>query len=76
MKHLQNQTNPHTIVYMEVYGMNRVIYQVTACQASKKSRQAAVYGVSLPASLFRQFGRNHFLCKPSDCRERGTQSAL
>ena len=47
MKHLQNQTNPHTIVYMEVYGMNRVIYQVTACQASKKSRQAAVYGVSL-----------------------------
>ena len=47
MKHLQDQTNPHTIVYMEVYGMNRVIYQVTACQASKKSKQAAVYGVSL-----------------------------
>ncbi|MDD6269472.1 MAG: hypothetical protein PUA84_05395 [Oscillospiraceae bacterium] len=37
----------NTIIYMEVYGINRVIYRVTATTAKRKGRPVSVYGVSL-----------------------------
>lgn len=37
----------NTAVYMEVYGVNRIIYRVTASVIKRKGRNTAVYGVSL-----------------------------
>lgn len=37
----------NTMVYMEVYGINRVIYRVTASAVRRKGKSVFVYGVSL-----------------------------
>lgn len=37
----------NTIIYMEVYGVNRVIYRVTAGTVRRRGRTVPVYGVSL-----------------------------
>ena len=36
-----------TIVYMEVYGVNRVVYRVTACNTYRNKAIHVIYGVSL-----------------------------
>ncbi len=36
-----------TIVYMEVYGVNRVIYRVTASTVRRKGRNIYTYGITL-----------------------------
>lgn len=43
----QKQKPENTITYMEVYGVNRVIYRVTAGTVNRRGTQAAVYGVSV-----------------------------
>lgn len=37
----------NTVIYMEVYGINRVIYRVTAAAAKRRGKTVTVYGVSL-----------------------------
>lgn len=37
----------HNIIYMEVYGSNRIIYQVTSSTLNKSKDKKSVYGVSL-----------------------------
>ncbi len=36
-----------TMIYMEVYGINRVIYRVTASTVRRRGRPVTVYGVAL-----------------------------
>ncbi len=36
-----------TIIYMEVYGVNRVVYRVTACNTYRNKAIHVIYGVSL-----------------------------
>ncbi len=35
------------MIYMEVYGVNRIIYRVTIGTAKRRGREVTVYGVSL-----------------------------
>lgn len=37
----------NTIIYMEVYGVNRVVYRVTATTVKRRGKPISVYGVSL-----------------------------
>ncbi|MGN0592835.1 MAG: hypothetical protein ACI4JQ_06290 [Ruminococcus sp.] len=43
----RNAKPDHTIIYMEVYGVNRVIYRVTAGTIHRKGKPVSVYGVTL-----------------------------
>ncbi|MBQ8724752.1 MAG: hypothetical protein IJY74_03665 [Oscillospiraceae bacterium] len=43
----KNDVPENTMVYMEVYGINRVIYKVTASSVRRKGKPVYVYGVTL-----------------------------
>lgn len=49
MTHTMNRSAKpdSTVVYMEVYGVNRVIYRVTASTVQRRGKQVKVYGVIL-----------------------------
>lgn len=48
MKQLLKKNRPiHSIVYMEVYGSNRVIYRVTAGSIVQRGTAKPIYGVML-----------------------------
>lgn len=42
----QNQKPDNNIIYMEVYGVNRVIYRVTSGNVRRRGKSVLVYGVS------------------------------
>lgn len=42
----QTQKPDNTVVYMEVYGVNRVIYRVTTGSVKRRGTNVSVYGVS------------------------------
>lgn len=43
----QAQKEKMSMVYMEVYGVNRIIYRVTIGSAKRRGKEVAVYGVLL-----------------------------
>lgn len=43
----QVQKQESRMIYMEVYGVNRIIYRVTIGTAKRKGKEVSVYGVSL-----------------------------
>lgn len=46
-KQLQNRRPAHPIVYMEVYGSNRIVYRVTAGSVIQQGTEIPTYGVML-----------------------------
>lgn len=47
MKSPSRSHSEQVVTYMEVYGGNRIVYRVTACNSYRNQKLSVIYGVSL-----------------------------